>query len=142
MSTGDTTTGASVFDHEGTLNAVGFVTVEPKTNVKVEIYNNDFSELLYSEEAFYYAKGYHLIELSEPQTVSSCAVAVTVDNELAVEGPGVESIIDPYITGSSPGESYILIENEWVDVTSSDIKSRLGIEKEPNNCFITAVYEK
>ena len=142
VSTGDTTTGASVFNHEGTLNAVGFVTVEPKTNVKVEIYNNDFSELLYSEEAFYYAKGYHLIELSEPQTVSSCAVAVTVDNELAVEGPGVESIIDPYITGSSPGESYILIENEWVDVTSSDIKSRLGIEKEPNNCFITAVYEK
>ena len=69
-------------------------------------------------------------------------MAVTVDNELAVEGPGVESIIDPYITGSSPGESYILIENEWVDVTSSDIKSRLGIEKEPNNCFITAVYEK
>ena len=142
ISTGETTTGASVFDHEGTLNAVGFVTAEPKTKVKVEIYNKDFTEVIYTQEAFFHAKGYHLIELCDPQLVSSCAVAVTMDKEFAMEGPGVESIIDPYITGANPGESFVLIDDEWVDVTSSDIKTRLGIDKEPNNCFITAVYNK
>lgn len=140
VSTGDTTTGASVFDYEGTLKAVGVYTTEQDTNVRVDIYDKNFSKIMYTEEVFFKDKGYHLVELSIPQEVTSCAIAVTVDKSFTLEGPEVESVTEPYIAECNPGESYMLIDDEWVDMSSSDIKERLNITEEPNNCFITAVY--
>ena len=140
VSTGDTTTGASVFDYEGTLKAVGVYTTEQDTNVRVDIYDKNFSKIMYTEEVFFKDKGYHLVELSTPQEVTSCAIAVTVDKSFTLEGPEVESATEPYIAECNPGESYMLIDDEWVDMSSSDIKERLNITEEPNNCFITAVY--
>ena len=140
ISTGDTTTYANAFDHEGTLAAVGVCTTIRDTGVRIEIYNEDMSEMIYTQDAVLGAMGYHVIDLDEPLEVTSFVVVVTMPGEICVEGEENTDPVDPYVAGCEPGQSFVLIDDEWVDMCSPEIQERLGIDFEPNNFLITAVY--
>ena len=86
--------------------------------------------------------GYHTIEIDEELQVNDYAIAVTYFGNAPVEG--LTWIDDVYgisfIASSSPGESFSLFDGEWIDMTNPVILSKFGIDYEPNNCCIKAIY--
>lgn len=146
ISTGNETVLANVFEYEGTLGAVGTYTYEPGQEVTVEIYDGilDDGELLYSATEEFEYRGYHTIELPEPLDVDTFTVVIRYESEAPVEGESTESFYgDSYIAfvaSSEPGQSYVLIDGEWVDLTDEDIHELLDIDFTPNNACIKALF--
>lgn len=146
ISTGDVTVLANVFEHEGSLGAVGTYTPEPGQEITVEIYDGvlDDGTLLYSTTEEFEYRGYHTVELPEPLDVSTFTVVVRYESEAPVEGESTEAFCgDSYIafvSSSEPGQSYVLIDNEWVDLSEGNINELLNINFSPNNACIKALF--
>ena len=138
---GDSTTTANVFHKSGTLQAVGtYNSVTDEQDIKIEIYDSSFSELLYSQDAHLDYQGYHTIELDTPIEVTDYAIAITYSKAASVEGESVNYDTILYSTKSESGQSYVKLD-DWVDLTDENIKSELGIDFFPGNCCIKALYQ-
>ena len=137
---------ANVFKEEGVLGAVGTYTYDSFEEVTVEVYEGILTdgELLTSVTAEFEYPGYHVIELDEAITVDIFTVVVTYTGSAPVEGESQEVYLDnSYVrfeASSEPGESYILIDGEWTDLTDEDIQNLLSISFIPNNACIKALF--
>ena len=146
ISTGDVTVLANVFEYEGTLGAVGTYTYEPGREVTVEIYDGilDDGELLYSATEEFEYRGYHTIELAEPLDVSTFTIVVRYESEAPVEGESTEDFYEysyiAYVASSEPGQSYVLIDGGWTDLSDENISELLDIDFIPNNACINALF--
>ena len=141
VKTGDSTKTANVFHKAGKLAAVGTYNDFDQQDIIIEIYNADFTKLLYTQNAVLDYHGYHTIPLDTPVDVTDYAVAVTYTKGASVEGEYVDCDEVEYKTVSEKGQSFVFIDNKWKDMTDSDIKDALNIDFEPNNCCIKAIYQ-
>lgn len=142
IKTGDTTKTANVFHKAGKLAAVGTYNESDKQDIKIEIYTADFKDILYTQDAVLDYHGYHTVVLDTPVDVTDCAVAITYSKGAPVEGEDIDYGPADYKTVSESGQSFVYIDNNWKDMTDSDIKKSLDIDFEPNNCCIKALYAK
>jgi hypothetical protein len=140
ISTGDATKTANVFHKAGKLAAVGTYNVEKEQDIKIEIYDAAFNNVIYSQDAVLDFKGYHTIVLDEVLDVTDYAVVITYSKGAPVEGETLENDSGYYRTISESGQSYVYIDG-WKDLTDDDIKDVLKIDFEPNNCCIKALYK-
>ena len=143
---------ANVFHKAGKLAAVGTYNDFDEQNVKIEIYDAEIANLLYSQDAKLGCRGYHTIELDTPVDVTDYAVVITYPNGAPVEGESIDfGQLDPkvltpignfeYKTVSGKGQSFVYVDHNWKDLTDSDIKDVLKIDFAPNNCCIKALYQ-
>lgn len=145
IETGEQTVLANVFEHEGSLSAIGTFTFEPDQTVTVDIYNGSSTdgELLISKSENFAYPGYHTIELYYVD-VSTFTVVVTYNGRAPVEGESTEAFYDDsyiaYIASIEPGQSYVLMDGEWVDLSDGNISELLGIGFTPNNASINALF--
>ena len=66
---------ANVFHEPGTLSAVGTYTEEDDSTIVIEIWDAEFTEVIYSQTVEVPFKGYHVFELDEPIDVTGRASA-------------------------------------------------------------------
>ena len=141
---GDETVVANVFNKSGTLAAVGAYCHTPSEDITIEIYNGDFSELLYSQDASLDYPGYHTIKLDTPLNVDNYALAIRFKGNAPVESEGFDCDEEGNIifkTVSEKGQSYVLIDGQWKDLADDDIKEVLGTDFYPGNACIKALYQ-
>jgi len=137
---GDGVSVANVFDHAGTLAAVGTYTLEDNETLQIDIYSADFEELLYSQSVDVELKGYHVIELDTPLDVSSYAIAITYSGSTPIEGSAYSDENSEYQPISEEGQSFALVRGEWHDMSDPLTRRLLNISGELNNCCIKALY--
>ena len=139
VSTGDDTTIANIFKEKGKLLAVGTYTTSDDTDLTIQIMTPDFTECLYSQECHAERTGYHVFELENPMDVDEYAIAVTYPDGAPVEGAATKlsNEICTMIT-SAQGQSFILIDGKWLDLSIKDTWYVLGCET--NNACIKALY--
>ena len=142
IKTGEWTNTANVFHKSGKLAAVGTYNDFDKQNIKIQIYSADFKDILYTQDAVLDYHGYHTIELDTPVDVSDFAVVISYEKGAPVEGEDIDYGQAEYKTVSESGQSFVLLDDEWKDMTDSDIKKALNINFEPNNCCIKALLAK
>ncbi|WP_303836878.1 lectin like domain-containing protein [Ruminococcus flavefaciens] len=142
VKTGDSTKTANVFHKAGKLAAVGTYNDFDEQDIKIEIYNEGFTELLYSQDAKLDYHGYHTIDLDTPVDVTDYAIVITYTKGAPVEGEDADYGEIKYKTVSEKDRSFIYIDNNWKDMTDSDIKTVLKTDFSPNNCCIKAIYAK
>lgn len=143
ISTGDECSVANVFSKKGKLAAIGTYTNENNQKYRIEICDGSFGEQLVTVEGTMDIKGYHVVDLPEPIDVENYTVIVTFEGLAAVEGESYD--LDNgtifYVADADEGQSYVLIDDEWVDMASENIQERLNIDFEPNNACIKALYK-
>jgi len=139
--TGDSTQTANVFHEKGKLAAVGTYCADKQQNIRIEIYDSSFTELLYAQDALLDYSGYHTVELTEPVDVNDFAVVIKYEGEAPVEGESIDYGEINYVTCSEPGQSYVYLDG-WKDLTDDGIRSMLNIDFAPNNCCIKALFAK
>ncbi len=138
--TGDATTTANVFHEKGTLSAIGTYVTSEDTDLTIQIMKPDFSDCLYSRTFHEDRIGYHVFELETPIDVDEFAVAVTYPKGAPVEGTSTEFSVAIYTeTTSKPGQSFILLNDKWLDMSSEDTWNLLGCET--NNACIKALLQ-
>ena len=141
FSTGDTTTIANVFHDSGTLRAVGTYTADLNTNIHIEIRDTNMENVIYEQDAFFEINGYHSVVLDTPIDVTDYSIVLTFDAQAPAEGESFEAMDgENFVATINPGESFVLIDGEWVDMSSDNISELLGIDYVPNNCCIKAIY--
>lgn len=142
IETGDSCTVANVFHKKGTLAAVGTYTNADYQKYKIEIYDGNFGKLLCSFDGVSDIKGYHVTDLPKPIQVEDYTVVIHFEGLASVEGESyeIDDMVE-YVASSSENQSFIFIDDEWVDMSSEDIKERLGIDFMPNNACIKALYK-
>lgn len=143
ISTGDTCSIANVFHKKGTLAAVGTYTNADDQNYQIEIYDGTFGKLLSSVDGILDIKGYHVVDLPIPIEVSDYTVVITFNGLAPVEGESYDlgDGAVSFIAESKEGQSYVKIDDQWVDLSSEHIKEKLGIDFMPNNACIKALYK-
>lgn len=143
ISTGDTCSVANVFHKKGKLAGVGTYTNEDYQSYRIEIYDGEFGKLLSSVDGTSDIKGYHVVDLEEPIEVTDYTVVVTFEGIAPVEGESydLDDGLVSFQAESEEGQSYVLIDKEWVDLSSENIKDKLGIDFMPNNACIKALYK-
>ncbi|MBO7453508.1 MAG: hypothetical protein J6U54_24505 [Clostridiales bacterium] len=155
VTTGDKTTAANVYHEGGKLAAVGtYVGVtetlhdgmygmqDEEHSITIEIRDADLNEILATKTATFDYDGYYVVELDEPIEVTDFSVVVTYNGYAPVEGRTegkIRSAVE-YIAKSEPGQSFILVDGEWVDVTDVSLVERLNLKEEPNNVCIKALF--
>lgn len=136
----DTITTANVFHEAGTLRAVGTDTTRLNQNVHIEIRDASMQNVIYEQDAFFEVNGYHTVILDEPVEVTNYSIVITYDVSAPVEGESEDYGLAQFEAHCNPGESFVLIDGEWVDMSSENISDILGIDFIPNNCCIKAIY--
>ncbi|WP_298528140.1 lectin like domain-containing protein [uncultured Ruminococcus sp.] len=148
IKTGDSTKTANVFHKSGKLAAVGTYNDFDKQDIRIEIYDSGFNDLLYSQDAVLGYHGYHTVDLDTPVDVNDFAVAITYSKGAPVEGETIDYGATDYVTKAESGQSYVRISctdgqvDDWKDLTDSGIKQFLNIDFEPGNCCIKALFAK
>lgn len=131
----DTTVG-SVYDHSGSIGGVGtylgwhlednghmMITSDP-VSVTVEIRSEDFSEVLYRQDASFDMGGYYVVAFDTPVAVDgpfSVVVTYHDNNVVPVEGSS-ESAYNAqmeYITSCETGDSFFLYDGQWLDMADT-----------------------
>lgn len=143
IETGDETTIANVFHSEGTLAAVGTFTGGDNQEYTIEVYDENFENLLTSVDACMDINGYQIVELPEPIEVSDYVIVIKFKGSAPVEGESCD-LRDgqTYFRASSEeGQSYVLIDGVWEDLAKESTASKLGIDFVPNNACIKALYK-
>ena len=142
ISTGDTCSVANVFNKKGTLAAIGTYTNSDYQKYKIEIFDGNFGELVCSVDGVSEIKGYHVTDLPEPIQVEEYTVVITYEGLAAVEGESyaINNTVE-YVASSSMNQSFVYLDDEWIDMSSDDIQDRLGIDFTPNNACIKALYK-
>ena len=141
LKTGTATSTANVFHKAGTLAAVGTYNDFDEQDITIEIYDADFNDLLYSQDAVLDYHGYHTVVLDTPVDVTDYAVSITYSKGAPVEGENIDYGQSDYITVSESGQSFVKIDSVWKNMTDSDIMSVTGVDFKPNNCCIKALYK-
>ncbi len=124
---------ANVYDHAGTIGAIGTYTSSPNQTLTLEIYSGEFGELIYTEEQTFEYVGYHTIELDEPLDVEQYTVVIHYPEGAPVEGDSFElqsqvsGITVGYNATIDEGQSYILVNGEWIDMSTSGIEDSVEI---------------
>ena len=76
--------------------------------------------------------------------VDTFTVVISYESEAPVEGESTESFYEDsyiaFVASSEPGQSYVLIDEEWVDLADEDIRELLDIDFTPNNACIKALF--
>lgn len=140
LNTGQITTCANVFHNKCTLKAVGTYITAPNQTIIINIYDDSFENVLYTQTAKYKLPGYYVIKLDKELSIQDYAIAISYEGDAPMEGsdPDLQGI--SYIVASNEGESFVLIDDKWLDLTFDDTIAKLGIDYEPNNCCIKAIY--
>lgn len=143
ISTGDTCSVANIFTKKGMLAAIGTYTNTDYQKFKIEIYDDKFGELICAFDGVSDIKGYHVTELPEPIQVDTYTVVIRFDGLASVEGESyvIDDLVE-YVASSSKEQSFVFIDDEWIDMASEDIKERLGTDFIPNNACIKAIYKQ
>lgn len=143
ISTGDTCSVANVFDKKGTLSAVGTYTNSDYQKYKIEVFDGEFGDLLAEVDGVSEIKGYHVTDLPEPIEVEKYTVVITFEGLASVEGESysLDDNMIEYVATSFEGQSFVKINDEWVDMASKDIKEKLNVDFLPNNACIKAYYK-
>ena len=68
-------------------------------------------------------------------------MAITYSKGASVEGEDIDYGDIDYKTVSESDQSFVKIDSDWKDMTDDDIKSATGVDFEPNNCCIKALYQ-
>ena len=137
--TGDETTVANVFKEKGTLAAAGTYIMANDSDLTIQIMTPDFKECLYSQDAHVDNIGYHVFTFEKPLEVDEYAVVISFSKGAPVEGESldVEGLGDIRIV-SEKGQSYILVDGEWLDMSEKSTWKKLG--RTTNNACIRALY--
>lgn len=140
--TGKETVVGNVFHKKGTLMAVGTYCLKKSQSIVIKIYDSKFKKCLYTQPAKMNHKGYHTILLDEPQEVEDFALVIRYTGAAPVEGDGwkkkKESIYRK--TTSQKGQSFVLLDGKWKDLSDQETIWELGCKFKPNNCNIKALY--
>lgn len=141
---------AAVYEVNGALGAVGIVYNMEETDLSytVEILDGEFGETLLTFSGTEDTPGYHIAELPEPLDVGTCTVVVHKEKYIPVEGESNDNAavtaIAPgpveYVATSEPGRSFVLINGEWIDSSSEDIKTILDLDYIPGDLFLPVLY--
>ena len=144
IATGNATTTANVYNYSGTIGAVGTYLLEEGENLHLDIYDGRFGELIYSQDASFTYKGYDTIVLDEPVTVDGeFTVSITYDAPAPVDGQTHDLPNFAYILViSEPGQSYVLLDGEWYDLTEQATSDLLGMDFVANNACIKVLFEE
>ena len=138
----DTVVG-NLFYEPGKLAAIGTYATKSQQNVTIEIYDVDMEELIYTQNECFESPGYHVAPLNKILDVVHFAVVIHYNGAAPVEGETCSyEHFQEYKVGSNKGESYVLIDGNWKDLSDSDIKECLGIDFIPNNGCIKALYSE
>lgn len=108
--------------------------------IKIEIYDSNFENILYSQDAILEVNGYNIVELNKPVEVTDYAIAIQYNNNAPVEGETWDDGTLSYKTESEKGQSFVFLNDMWQDITDEDVISELGTDFIPNNCCIKALY--
>lgn len=138
--TGTTTTVANVFHNKCTLKAVGTYASEQRQKIRIDIYDDKFQTLLYSQEVFHELKGYYVNKLDKELEVDDFAIVVTYEGKAPVEGFIDDMKGVSYVVDIGEGESFVKIDGEWMDLSDEVTAAKLGIDFHPGNCCIKAIY--
>lgn len=141
FSLGDSTTVGNLFNESGKLKAVGIYSAVNNEEVLIEIYSGKFEKLLSSKTQNLNRIGYHVIQLDKSLDVSNFSISVTYKGKACVEGETWGPSAVAYTAGINPNESFVKINEEWIDMSDSNIKKTLKIDFEPNNACIKALFE-
>ena len=142
ISAGDETCIANVFHHPGTLAAVGTYSCADNQKFIIEIRDAAMENILYTQDAQYPFKGYHLTELTTPQDVTDYAVVIRFKGEAPVEGDGFSDEFLSFRASAEKGQSFVLLDGKWADLSQPGTATALGLDFTPNNACIKAVYAK
>lgn len=140
IKTGSETTVANVFHDEGTLKAVGTVSTGKNQKVTIKICDENMENVMHTQDATFEYPGYHTVILDEAIDVSDYSIVITFAGYAPVEGAGWSDFSISYVAKANPGESFVLVDDEWIDLASEDITRTLGIATIPNNCCIKGIY--
>lgn len=143
IETGDACSIANIFHKKGMLAGIGTYTNVDYQKYKIEIFDGDFGEQLCSFDGVSDIKGYHVTDLPEPIEVENYTVVISFEGPAPVEGESytLDDGLVEYVATSAANQSFVLLEDEWVDMASTDIKNKLGIDFIPNNACIKALYK-
>ena len=133
---GEITT-ANVFKESGVLTAVGTFIPKDDSDITIQIMTPDLKEVLYSEQFHSDHAGYGVFTLAEPMKVEEYAIAVTYPDGAPVEGESFNEDWMTVRTFSNEGESFILWENEWLDMSLESTWDKIGFVT--NNACIRAL---
>ena len=140
--TGKKTIVGNVFHQKGTLAAVGTYCLRESQSIVIKIYDAKFKKCLYRQSAKMDHKGYHTIQLDEPQNVEDYAVVIQYSGSAPVEGGSWKEKDEPIYrkTTSKKGQSFVLLGGKWRDLYDKETKRDLGCKFKPRNCNIKALY--
>ena len=136
----DDVAAATVYDHKGTVGAVGFWTTVPGQSYTIEIRQGEFGKVLASASGTFEYTGYHTVEFEKPVSVNKFTVVVKTAGSAFFEGQATDDynaftvyqkIPGHYEAKSQPGRSFIQIGEDWIDVTDPELMNRLGLDKLP-----------
>lgn len=102
----------------------------------------DMENVLYSQDAEYPVKGYHLTDLETPQDVTDYAIVIRFAGDATVEGDGFSDECISYHASAEAGQSFVLIDGKWADLSLPETAEALKLDFTPNNACIKAVYAK
>jgi C1A family cysteine protease len=118
ISRGEETTVMNVFHQSGTLAAIGtYNDFNEEQDIKIEIYDATFKNLLYTQDATLSFHGYQTIDLDTPVSVGDYAVIITYTKGAPVEGDTIESERSDYRTVSDSRQSFIFL-GDWKNKAS------------------------
>ena len=164
---GETVT-ANVYHHKGTLSAVGtYVGLMDDiryngrfgqmsdTHITIEIRDADLQKVLCTKECEFDYDGYYVVDLDAPIEVEDFAVVVRYKDTAPIEAvdPHLISTGDPekdaklqesanlrYVTTIEEGQSFVLVNGEWLDMADPATAEALGLLYEPHNACIKALF--
>ena len=129
ITTGDSVKTANVFHKKGRLAAVGTFNDFDSQDIKIEIMSADFKDVLYTQDASLDWHGCHTIKLTTPVDVEDYAVVITYSKGAPVEGESIDTAAGSYKTSIEKGQSFVLADGKWKDMSDSDIKSAVRTDK-------------
>ena len=154
FSTGSETTVANVFHEGGRLSAIGTYVGMGKDyyeyyglndedhDITIEIRDADLDEVLATKNATFDFDGYYVVELDEPIDVEEFSVVITYHGNAPAEGESAGEVRSGvnYLVDSEAGQSFVLFNGEWLDMSEDSTTETLGLEQKPNNACIKALF--
>ena len=131
---------ATVYDHKGSVGAVGFWTTVPGQPYTIEIRQGEFGKVLATQSGTFEYTGYHTVEFEKPVSVKKFTVVVKTAGSAFFEGSSTDDfkaftifqkIPGHYEAKCQPGRSFIQVGEDWIDVTDPELMNRLGLDKLP-----------
>ncbi|SCW65736.1 Cysteine protease, C1A family [Ruminococcaceae bacterium YRB3002] len=141
ISTGDKTCVANVFHQAGQLSAVGFYIPAEDQHVTVHVLDGQFGDELATVERTFEYIGYYILELPSALTVDDYTIVAEYSGKAPVEGsPDYEDETLSIVCTSHPGESFVKVNGQWLDMNDPDTAAAVGHDGILNNCCLKGLY--